>query len=290
MNRSETGKFLYRYFRKLIASFQSSLYKAAITCDIEDIHKARVDVKKMNALFILFNTAVPGFSKETGARRLFKDLFNKAGTIREIQLILLSLEKKNDPDPVLFEFHEWLLKRNQIQIRQYLKSITNFDRNKLKDLTRSVKKLVNRVSKKQLIINSWEMIDMSSLRVKYLLTGWNDPRYIHRIRQNVKAISAIASQVFQVAPTTRLNQLRIDLTSAEIAIGEWHDRIVIISTMERFMKTTPYSKASSHVHFLDFKDQLMRENEAVLEKLEPEIKAVVLLIKSIVRRPTHMVN
>jgi CHAD domain-containing protein len=290
MNRSETGEFLYRYFRKLIASFQSSLYKAAITCDIEDIHKARVDVKKMNALFILFNTAVPGFSKETGARRLFKDLFNKAGTIREIQLILLSLEKKNDPDPVLFEFHEWLLKRNQMQIRQYLKSITDFDRNKLKDLTRSVKKLVNRVSKKQLIINSWEMIDRSSLRVKYLLTGWNDPRYIHRIRQNVKAMSAIASQVSQVAPTTRLNQLRIDLTSTEIAIGEWHDRIVIISTMERFMKTTPYSKASSHVHFLDFKDQLMRENEAVLEKLEPEIKAVVLLIKSIVRRPTHMVN
>jgi hypothetical protein len=34
----------------------------------------------------------------------------------------------------------------------------------------------------------------------------------------------------------------------------------------------------------------MRENEAVLEKLEPEIKAVVLLIKSIVRRPYHMVN
>jgi CHAD domain-containing protein len=69
MNRSETGEFLYRYFRKLIASFQSSLYKAAITCDIEDIHKARVDVKKMNALFILFDTAVPGFSKISSIRR-----------------------------------------------------------------------------------------------------------------------------------------------------------------------------------------------------------------------------
>ena len=288
MKRSETGEFFYRYFRKLIASFQSSLYKAAITCDIEDIHKARVDVKKMNALLILFDTAVPGFSKETGARRLFKDLFNKAGIIREIQLILLFLEKRNDPDPALFEFHEWLVKRNQIQIRQYLKSITSFDRHKLKDLTRSVKKLVSRLSKKQLVINSWEMIDRSSVRVKYLLTGWNDPGYIHRIRQNVKAMSAIANQVSQVAPTTGLNQLRLDLTSAEIVIGEWHDKIVILSAMERFMKTTSYSKASSHRHFLTIKDQLMRENAAVLEKLEPEIKAIVLLIKRISQKRSYL--
>lgn len=281
MNRFETGEFLYRYFRKLTASFQSSLYKAAITCDIEDIHKARVDIKKMNALFILFDIVVPDFSKETGSRRLFKDLFRKAGTIREIQLILLFLEKKNDPEPVLFEFNEWLLKKNQIQIRQYLKSVTNFDRHKLKDLTRSVKKLVNRVSKKQLIINSWEMIERSSLRVKYLLAGWNDPGNIHRIRQNVKAMAAIANQVSQIAPTAGLNQLRLDLTHTEIAIGEWHDRVVIINAMERFMKTTPYAKAGSHGHFLDFKDQLMRENAAVLKKLEPEIRAFVLFIKSI---------
>jgi len=281
MNRSETGEFLYRYFRKLTASFQSSLYKAAITCDIEDIHKARVDIKKMNALFILFDIVVPGFSKETGARRLFKDLFNKAGIIREIQLILLFLEKKNDPDPVLFEFNEWLLKKNQIQIRQYLKSVTNFDRHKLKDLTRSVKKLFNRVSKKQIIINSWEMIQRSSFRVKYLLTGWNDPGNIHLIRQNIKAMAAVANQVSQFAPMTGLNQLRLDLTRTEIAIGEWHDRVVIINTMERFMKTTPYAKAGSHGHFLDFKDHLMQENAAVLKKLEPEIRAFVLLIKSI---------
>jgi len=284
MNRSETGEFLYRYFRKLTASFQSSLYKAAITCDIEDIHKARVDIKKMNALFILFDIVVPGFSSETGAHQLFKDIFNKAGIIRDIQLILLFLEKKNDPDPVLFEFNEWLLKKNQIQIRQYLKSVTNFDRHKLKDLTRSVKKLFNRVSKKQLVINSWEMIDRSSLKVKYLLTGWNDPRYIHRIRQNVKAMAAIANQVSQVVPTAGLNQLRLDLTRSEIAIGEWHDRIVIINAMERFMKTTPYSKAGSHGHFLDSKDQLMQENADVLEKLKPEIKAFVLLIKSIAQK------
>ena len=284
MNRSETGEFLYRYFRKLTASFQSSLYKAAITCDIEDIHKARVDIKKMNALFILFDIVVPGFSSETGAHQLFKDIFNKAGIIRDIQLILLFLEKKNDPDPVLFEFNEWLLKKNQIQIRQYLKSVTNFDRHKLKDLTRSVKKLFNLVSKKQLVINSWEMIDRSSLKVKYLLTGWNDPRYIHRIRQNVKAMAAIANQVSQVVPTAGLNQLRLDLTRSEIAIGEWHDRIVIINAMERFMKTTPYSKAGSHGHFLDSKDQLMQENADVLEKLKPEIKAFVLLIKSIAQK------
>ncbi len=288
MNRSETGEFLYRYFRKLTASFQSSLYKAAITCDIEDIHKARVDIKKMNALFILFDIVVPGFSSETGAHQLFKDIFNKAGIIREIQLILLFLEKKNDPDPVLFEFNEWLLKKNQIQIRQYLKSVTNFDRHKLKDLTRSVKKLFNRVSKKQLVINSWEMIDRSSLKVKYLLTGWNDPRYIHRIRQNVKAMAAIANQVSQVVPTAGLNQLRLDLTRSEIAIGEWHDRIVIINAMERFMKTTPYSKAGSHGHFLDSKDLLMQENADVLEKLKPEIKAFVLLIKSIAQKISYM--
>jgi len=38
------------------------------------------------------------------------------------------------------------------------------------------------------------------------------------------------------------------------------------------------------VHFLTIKDQLMRENTAVLEKLEPEIKAIVLLIKEFHRK------
>jgi hypothetical protein len=125
------------------------------------------------------------------------------------------------------------------------------------------------------------MIQRSSFRVKYLLAGWNDPGNIHRIRQNVKAMAAVANQVSQVAPMTGLNQLRLNLTRTEIAIGEWHDRVVIINALERFMKTTSYTKAGSHGHFLDFKDQLMRENAAVLKKLEPEIRALVLLIKSI---------
>ena len=125
------------------------------------------------------------------------------------------------------------------------------------------------------------MIQRSSFRVKYLLTGWNDPGNIHLIRQNINAMAAIVNQVSHVAPMAGLNQLRLELTRTEIAIGEWHDKVVIINTMERLMKTTPYAKAGSHGHFLDFKDQLMQENAAVMEKLEPEIRAFVLLIKSI---------
>jgi CHAD domain-containing protein len=252
-----------------------------MTCDVEDIHKARVDIKKLNALFILFDNMAPGFTRKTGGHRLFRNLFKRAGTIREIQLILLFLEKKNDLEPVLLEFQKWILKKNNTQIRQYLQSVISFDRNELKALNRSVKKLISGVGRSQLIINSWDIIEKCSIRIKYLLTGWNDPRYIHRIRQNVKAMAAIANQVSQVTRVSGLNHLRPGLVTTEIAIGEWHDKVVIINSMEQFMKTTHYLTAGSHNHFQDIKDQLVRENGALLEKIEPEITGLMLLVRKL---------
>ncbi|MCX6247458.1 MAG: CHAD domain-containing protein [Bacteroidetes bacterium] len=284
MNRSETGEYLYMYFRKLSASFQSSFYKAAITCEIEDVHKARVDVKKMNALFILFETISPGFCKESGGLSLFKNLFRSAGTIRETQLMLLFLDRKNDPDPVLIEFTKWLAKRNRLQVRQYVKAVMSFDKKGLKDLTRSVRKFMTRVSTKQIVTSSWDMIHMNSIRVNYFLSGWSNPKNIHRIRQNIKDLTAIVHQVSQVAPDAGMDQIRLDLTRMEIVIGEWHDKVVIIDAMERFMKTTHYANTGPHRNFLDFKEHLNKENEAVLEKLKPEVEAFVALIKSLTRK------
>jgi hypothetical protein len=284
MNRSETGEYLYMYFRKLSASFQSSFYKAAITCEIEDIHKARVDVKKINALFILFETISPGFCKASGGLSLFKDLFRSAGTIRETQLMLLFLERNNDPDPLLTEFTKWLARRNQLLVRQYVKAVIGFDKKGLKDLTRSVRKLMTRVSKKQIVASSWDMIHMNSLRVNYFLTGWSHPKNIHRIRQHIKDVAAIVHQVSQVAPDAGMDRIRLDLTRMEVVIGEWHDRVVIIDAMERFMKTTHYANAGPHRNFLDFKERLKLENESVLEKLKPEVEAFVDLIKSLTRK------
>jgi CHAD domain-containing protein len=284
MNRSETDEYLYKYFRKLSASFQSSLYKAAITGDIEDIHKARVDVKKINALFILFETVSPGFSSKTQSCHLFKDLFRTAGTIREIQLMLLYLESKNDPDPVLAEFQKWLIRRNQTQIRQFLKSVIGFDKNALKDLAKSVKKLLGRVSKKQLLRSSMEMIYLNSLRVKYLVSGWDNPENIHRIRRYVKAVGAVTNQILEVSPDAGLDQLRRGVTSTEEKIGGWHDQVVFIYSMNRFMKTPAYLKASSHSNFLALRDQLMNGNAALLENLHPEIKSFVILINKLSRK------
>jgi len=288
MSRSETGEFLYRYFRKLTASFQSSLYKAAITGDVEDIHKARVEVKKMNALFILFETIMPGFSGETGSRSLFRDLFLKAGIVREQQLILHFLEKMDDRDPVLHEFSGWLLKRSQIQIRQFLGSVVSFDKHQLKDLTRSIRKNLKQVSKNQIILSLWQTIERNSFRIQYTLAGWNDPEHIHRIRQNIKTMTAVTKQVSQVVTMAWLNQLNSDLTRIEIAIGEWHDRVVLINAMDRFMKTKPYAKGKSHAHFLEIRDQLIVENSATLGKLKPEIKTCVLFIKSMARKRNYL--
>ena len=47
------GEFLFRYYRKRTKSFLANIYKAGITGSSRDIHRARLDAKKMIAMLDL---------------------------------------------------------------------------------------------------------------------------------------------------------------------------------------------------------------------------------------------
>ncbi|MEI7982797.1 MAG: hypothetical protein WCI71_14185, partial [Bacteroidota bacterium] len=109
MTKKETGEFLYRFYRKRIASFLASLYKASITCDDKDIHKARVDVKKIFALFHLFELVLSDTFKQENHYPLLKQIFAHSGRIREIQINLGWVDHYGPSFPGMHEFREYLV-------------------------------------------------------------------------------------------------------------------------------------------------------------------------------------
>jgi len=92
MTSSAVREFYWRFYKKRTTSFLANLYKSSITGDEKDIHRTRLDMKKIYAILELFEMLDPGnFNQENF--EIFKVLFRFSGKIRELQVNRLVLLK-----------------------------------------------------------------------------------------------------------------------------------------------------------------------------------------------------
>ena len=120
MNREEIGEFLYRFYRKSTSSFLANIYKASITGESKDIHRARLDVKKIFALYGLFEMLAPEIFENQGGYRLFRPLYRQAGKIREIQVNFLLLALTQPMGNAYDSFTQWLRGEEQQSVKKFL--------------------------------------------------------------------------------------------------------------------------------------------------------------------------
>ncbi len=234
MNKKETGEFFFRYYRKRTASFLANLYKASITGDIEDIHQTRVDVKKILALFRLLEMVSLKFFRSEDHFSQFSKLFTITGRIREIQVNLALLEVYKFENK---EINHYIrsLKRGEIrQTRNFMHTVQDFDEKMLEKTEIELKHITEKEGQKKIAETAHQLIRKKAKKIeKYFLTK-NSQKNLHKIRQNLKIISAIASLSNTIKDDKKLTQILEQISQAENLIGEWHDRQVLIESLDYF--------------------------------------------------------
>ena len=275
MNREEIGEFLYRYYRKRSSSFLANIYKASITGDSKDIHRARLDVKKIFALYGLFEMLDPTAFKHKGGRKLFRPLYRQAGKIREIQVNYLLLANPQPQGAVYPLFILWLREEEHKATDKFLSLVKNFKESELAATDKSIQKICHSSSIFKLRSKTLAYIKSKAAIVKELQTGEPGDQEIHTIRQQLKSMSTISTLVYSIKPGKHLDLIVTAFNKTEMMIGDWHDRVVLKEAIERFLtlkKVIPSEEMSS---LILLKQGLIDSYHNLVNHFMPEVSTIV---------------
>lgn len=278
MNKKETGEFIFRFYRKRATSFLANLYKASITGDDEDIHKARVDVKKIIALFRLFEMILPNVFQKDDHYYLFQKLFSITGKIRESQVNVLLLGDYFKGDPETNKYKSFIKAEVTRLTRQFLLTVQKVEDRNLKKTEIEIRRLGAKIGQKKFISVAYKFILKKALKTKKILIEKKSPEYLHKDRQNLKAIGAIAALSKTIKRDKKLDHILHDLTNLEVLIGKWHDKQVFIRSINAFIKKKGKIQKTGFPLMKGLKNQMIEDCNILQKKITPELKQLLTTI------------
>ena len=278
MNKKERGEFIYRFYRKRTTSFLANLYKASITGDREDIHQARVDVKKILALFRLIEIVLPDLFQKDDHFCLFQRLFDVTGKIREAQVNGILVNKYCQDNTEAHLYKEFLKSEELRLTKQFLSTVQNIEDRKLKQSEVEIRRIVKKISKRKFETITEKFIIKKARKTRKLLSEKKSPEYLHKIRQNLKSIGAIAALSNSIKKDEKLRGILNDLSKVEIHIGEWHDNLVFIQSIQIFLRKMSKTRKAKFPYMKKLRIQLLKENQNVQGRIIPELGMLLVTI------------
>jgi CHAD domain-containing protein len=273
-----TDDFLLRYYQKRSASFLLNIYNACITATENDIHKARVDLKKIYALLSFFDMLglKPFNSKST--QKIFKEVFAASGKIREIQMNLLYLENLEETDTEIQLYSEYLKILYKKKTKRFIQSIIRFDEKEFKQIRVSLRQNCRNIKIEKIVNKCDDYFRLHSARISKYRSGSEDIVNVHKIRKEMKTISAIAKLLKYLYVDEFLEKLISEVDKTEVIIGEWHDRVILRDSLQSFMEKAKMKSAWKFIILEKIKADLDKEIDYQLAKLLPEADNVVNII------------
>ncbi|MEI8004694.1 MAG: CHAD domain-containing protein [Bacteroidota bacterium] len=277
MTSSKVREFYWRFYKKRTASFLSNLYRASITGSEKDIHRTRLDMKRINAILEMFEMLNPEkFSQESFD--VFRNLFSFSGKIREFQVNQMVIQKYGPETKGRALFIRYLRDRENKLSRQFIDIVQDFDEKKLKKSERSLKKLCGEIKVKTLRERSEKFIQKKGKRISLLRNYPSNPDNIHDIRKHLKAMVTILTLISMVFTDDKQDAILSRLNQTEMLIGEWHDNQVLMDYISRFLHRRKTFDKEHQQHLQLIKNKIMKSNQELLNSLFPKVEDVLTLI------------
>ncbi len=253
-----------------------NIYKAGITGASKDIHRARLDVKKILAIVDLLRIVRSKLHKDPGYEKIFKKLYRASGKIREIQVTLLLLTKPEFAGYDLTLFKDALLIQEKDSTFDFLKVIRKFDELKLSRLENKIKKEVSRITPATLHKKTKKYIQSKTSMSMELLEKGDGDENLHRVRQHIKELSTVLNLIFTFKPSDHLEMVINGLNRSEMMIGDWHDRVILADSLLSFLE---HSTDNSERQMTDLKDChqfIMLANNQQVESIVLDVRKAII--------------
>ena len=269
------SEFLYRFYRKRTASFLANVYKAGITGASKDIHKARLDVKKIMAILDLLRIVRSGKEKDPGYERIFKKLYQASGRIREIQVNQLLVTKSGFGATGLSLYRLELQKQERDRTREFLQVIRKFREKRLTQIEGKIRKEIFEISSSSLKKKTSRYVDTKTAFFTKMLDKVNDEKALHIVRQHLKELSTILTLVLSVKFSGKFEQIVERLNETEIMIGNWHDHAVLADSITDFLDRTAKPSEQPLEQIRNYLETLVESNRKEFVRINSELDRLI---------------
>ncbi len=275
MNRVEVGEYIYLFYCNRIASFKVNIYKAGITGNSTDIHRARLDLKKVFTLYNFFEILDISFLKKGELYQILRQLYRSAGKIREIQVNYLLLLQR---DPVGISYpslYKWMKEEEQRATDAFLVLVKQFDEKKLIATEKTIFEICQRYSGLKIRSKTEDYIRKSAEIVKTILRCEPNDKELHQIRKQLKAMAMVMTIVHNIKPGIHLSHLLSEVNKTEMMIGDWHDRVVLKKFIEQFADEKGLCPQKEMLKLNKLKKELHEEKQNLEQHFLPEFDHIL---------------
>ena len=225
-----------QHYKDRQAAFLFYFNKTVEKLGMEDIHKLRVTIKKLRAIWSLMEITSHGRFNKKEHLALFSNLFNTAGDVRDAQ-VSLGLIRQNKA-LYLVPFSEYLTKVQDCGNEELIRSLNSFDQGKLMILNNNLLQIMQELSDEMLLRQSAGYVLAQIREVGELQEFLPDNRKLHKIRIQLKAVHEILTIMHELIAETGFYKSRKNIKSLNLWIGRWHDYTMLLSFLRDFAEKT----------------------------------------------------
>ena len=272
----QIDEFPFRFYRKRTASFLVNIYKAGITGASKDIHRARLDVKKILAIVDLLRIVRAKSDKDPEFEKIFKKLYRASGRIREIQVNMLLLTRAEFAGYDMTLFNNYLLMQEKKMTIEFLKEIRKFNEQKLSRIEKRIKKEVSKITSATLQKKTKRYIHSKIKLIQELLEKGDGEENVHKVRQHIKELSTVLSLVFAIKASDNLEMVINRLNKSEMMIGDWHDRVILADSMRNFLEQSTNYSESQMIPLKECHQIIIEANNRQIESITLDVRKAII--------------
>jgi CHAD domain-containing protein len=250
MPRPKTISEIYKEHKK---SFFKHI-NSAKSLDEENIHKLRVDVKFLRSLFSFFEFLSKNKIGKKKMLKLVAPVFKNAGKIRTTSLNT-KLTKVYQSKAILgFKIHLQL--REKQQEKKLLNAIKKFDKKKFEILHKKILYVLKKASKKNCVkrIEGYLKVFLENIHTDII--DINNNKKLHNLRKKLKDVKNLTILLENISPKRKLILQQQKVKVVEEKIGKWHDTVILVQELEKFIKDCQNTKTSA-----EERDKKNKDNE-----------------------------
>ena len=231
---------LYEYYLHQQRSIVNYLELCLLHPEAELVHELRLSIKKLRAFHKLAEGLLLDQSDEhIHLKHRVRKLFKAAGQLRDTQVQILMLSRFGEQTDIQYpEFDTWLKTREMKQIQRFTKNPKQVvPQAEAQSNHQKIGKLLSLAEDEAILKSASEVLSDVYSTMRNLLAGHMSERNLHRIRIIAKQMRYIINIMFQIYPDFKFTYISVDsLREIEVAAGKWHDNLVRVELLEKFLK------------------------------------------------------
>lgn len=229
---------LIAYFHKQKEILVKTLPKATKNQDVEAIHKLRVSIKTIKAIFLLIEFLSNDKFKVKNHFKILRTVFKTTGKIRDIQVqqqILADISVISNTS--FSEYNDYLAKLERKSIKRFVKRCKAINDKRILAMDRDIHSAIcnlnsDEIKDKALVFVANQFLVIQELRKQTMASDkW------HKIRIELKKalyIIELINNFFE--PGKKYQDLIGQIKELGEIIGNWHDRDIAHYQLKQFIK------------------------------------------------------